>query len=261
MNHFRTATSPLVIGHRGASAYAPENTLSAFLLAVEQGADGIELDAKLSADGQVMVIHDETVDRTTNGSGRIRDLTLAELKSLDAGTFFSSQFAGERIPTLAEVLETVGRRLLINIELTNYASPQDNLTPRACELVKHFHLEEHVLFSSFHPLNLFRAHRILPEVPCAILAMPGRSGWWARSFLMEGLSPEAINPYYQDSTTAFLHHQAKKGRKTYIWTVNDRDEVIRFIQAGVNGIITDDPLTALQVRKELSHPNQIPPNL
>ena len=252
MNLFRASTRPLVIGHRGASAYAPENTLAAFRLAAEQGADAVELDAKLSADGQVVVIHDQTVDRTTNGIGQVCDLTLAQFKSLDAGTFFAPQFAGETVPTLAEVFETVGKRVLINVELTNYANPTDNLVARVCELVRNFHLEERILFSSFHPLNLLRARRNLPEVPCAILAMPGRPGWWARSFLMEGISAEAVNPYFQDITAQYLHHQARKGRKTNAWTVNDREEMQRLVQAGANGLITDDPLAALQELANLS---------
>jgi len=252
MNLFLASTRPLVIGHRGASAYAPENTLAAFRLAAEQGADAVELDAKLSADGQVVVIHDQTVDRTTNGIGQVCDLTLAQFKSLDAGTFFAPQFAGETVPTLAEVFETVGKRVLINVELTNYANPTDNLVARVCELVRNFHLEERILFSSFHPLNLLRARRNLPEVPCAILAMPGRPGWWARSFLMEGISAEAVNPYFQDITAQYLHHQARKGRKTSVWTVNDREEMKRLAQAGANGLITDDPLAALQELANLS---------
>ena len=143
----------MVVAHRGASAFAPENTLAAFCLAVEQGADAIELDAKLSADQQIVVIHDKSVERTTDGKGEVRRLTLGQIKSLDAGSFFSSRFAGEPIPTLAEVFEEVGKRVLINVELTNYASPTDDLVDRTAALVKQFGLEERVLFSSFHPAS------------------------------------------------------------------------------------------------------------
>src|SRR5512139_733767 len=93
-------SQPIIFAHRGASAHAPENTLAAFELALAQQADAIELDVKLSADGQVIVIHDSSVDRTTNGHGKVQDMTLVEIKALDAGSFFSSQFAGEKIPTL-----------------------------------------------------------------------------------------------------------------------------------------------------------------
>src|SRR5512136_697214 len=106
----------LNIAHRGASAAAPQNTLAAFRKAVELGADGVELDVQLSADGAVVVIHDFTVDKTTDGTGRVAAKTLAELKALDAGSRFSPQFAGERIPTLAEVFEAIDGKLLVNVE-------------------------------------------------------------------------------------------------------------------------------------------------
>src|SRR5512138_2694544 len=104
-NRIDLIAPPAIIAHRGASAHAPENTLSAFRLALEQGADGIELDAKLSADGHVIVIHDQTIKRTTGQPGIVRQMTLRQLKSMDAGSFFDSAYAGEQIPTLAEVFE------------------------------------------------------------------------------------------------------------------------------------------------------------
>src|SRR5437867_7569994 len=125
---------PIIFAHRGASAYAPENTLAAFELALAQNADAIELDVKLSADGHAIVIHDPTVDRTTAHHGRVRDLSLAELSALDAGSFFSEKFHGERIPTLEEVFETMGKRTFINVELTNYSTPHDHLVETVCKL-------------------------------------------------------------------------------------------------------------------------------
>src|SRR5512139_1857475 len=119
-------SQPIIFAHRGASAHAPENTLAAFELALAQQADAIELDVKLSADGRVIVIHDSTVDRTTDGHGKVKDMSLADLKALDAGSFFSSEFAGEKIPTLDEVFEAVGRRTFINIELKNHRTRGDD---------------------------------------------------------------------------------------------------------------------------------------
>jgi glycerophosphoryl diester phosphodiesterase len=239
--------APLVIAHRGSSRFAPENTLASFRLAADQGANAIELDAKLSADGVVVVIHDSTVDRTTNGSGAVRSLSLSRLKSLDAGSFFSSQFGGEPIPTLEEVLAAVGSRLLINIELTNYSSPGDRLVEKTVELVRTFHLEGSILFSSFHPLNLLHAQRLLPEVPRAILALPGRKGWWARSFMLRSISPHAVNPYLSDANQAYINRQHVSGRKVNVWTVNDPGDLERLTLEGADGLITDDPRTASQV--------------
>ena len=117
------SSAPLVIAHRGASMYAPENTLAAFELAIEMGADAIELDTMLTADGIPIVIHDHSLDRTTDGIGSVSSKTVAELKLLDAGSAFDIRFAGERIPTLEEVFSAVGKKIMINVELKNYVSP------------------------------------------------------------------------------------------------------------------------------------------
>lgn len=247
MNGFLAAQHPLVIAHRGASRYAPENTLAAFRLAVEQGADAVELDAKLSADGEVVVIHDPTTDRTTGFRGEVRQLSLRQLKSLDAGSFFSAQFSGEPVPTLAEVFEAVGEQVLINVELTNYTSPGDALVEKVVALVQKYHLEERVLFSSFHPLNLFRAQRLLPQVPTAILALPGRAGWWARAGWMRRVSPWFVHPYFTDVTARYIAHQHTCNRKVNVWTVNAIADMTHLVEDGVDGLITDDPPAARQV--------------
>src|SRR5512139_19181 len=169
-------TQPVIFAHRGASAHAPENTIAAFELALAQQADAVELDVKLSADGQVVVIHDPTVDRTTNGKGRVRDLTLSQLKALDAGSSFSTQFAGEKIPTLEEVFETVGKRTFINVELTNYNTPRDHLVETVCMIIKKHQMQKHVILSSFLPSNLSKARSYLPDVPRGLLALHGLLG-------------------------------------------------------------------------------------
>ena len=145
---------PAIFAHRGASAHAPENTLAAFKTALEQGADAIELDAKLSSDGIVVAIHDESVNRTTGAPGLVSQTSLAGLRALDAGSFLSDKFCGEKIPTLEEVFEAVGQRTFINVELTNYKTPDDHLIESVCMLVRKFRMQERVLFSSFLPSNL-----------------------------------------------------------------------------------------------------------
>jgi glycerophosphoryl diester phosphodiesterase len=238
---------PVVIAHRGASAHAPENTLAAFRLALEHGADGVELDAKLSADGHVMVIHDQTVDRTTGGHGRVRELTLAQLKKLDAGSHFDSSFAREQIPTLDEVFVAVGARTLVNLELTNYASPADKLPDKVADLVIKFGLQEHILFSTFHPLTLIRIRRRLPQVPVALLAIPGGAGGLARGWLGRLLSPKALHPYYTDVSAKTMAAEKRRERMVNAWTVNDPEEMRRLFQMGIDGIITDDPRLARRV--------------
>jgi glycerophosphoryl diester phosphodiesterase len=241
---------PAIIAHRGASAHAPENTLAAFQLALEHGADGIELDAKLTADGQVVVIHDQTVDRTTGAQGVVREMTLTQLKALDAGSFFDSAFAGEPIPTLAEVFDVVGSRALINVEITNYTSPGDALPDKIADLIIRHHMENTVLFSSFHPLNLVRVKRRLPQTPVAILTMEGLPGWLLRSAFGRLFAPQFIHPYYTDVSKAWLAWEHRLGRRVNVWTVDDPDAMQRLFKMGIDGIITDDPRLARRVLEE-----------
>jgi glycerophosphoryl diester phosphodiesterase len=238
---------PLVFAHRGASADAPENTLASFKLAAELGAPAIELDAKLTRDGEIIVFHDLTIDRTTNGKGELRKKTLAEIRELDAGSFFNPRFANERIPTLAEVFETVGRQVFTNVELTNYASPSDQLPDRVAELVRKFNLQERVMFSSFHPFNLTRIKKLLPECPVGILTFEGMAGTITRGFFGERISPQCIHPYKDDVTAAFMARQKRLSRRVHVWTVNSTDEMRCLFDLGVSGIFTDHPRLALDI--------------
>ena len=191
---FNNLPRPTLFAHRGSSMVAPENTLAAFELAVRQGADAIELDAKLSKDGAVMVIHDQTVERTTGAKGRVRQLTLAELRELDAGSFFDASFKGEKIPTLDEVFEAVGKKTYINVELTNYASPTDSLPEKVAEMVLAHGLVGRVFFSSFNPLALIRARGRLPLVPGGLLCIAGQPGAWARGWAGRMAGYQALHP-------------------------------------------------------------------
>ncbi len=238
---------PAVIAHRGASAHAPENTLAAFELAVQQGADAVEFDVKLTADGQVVVLHDQTVDRTTDGRGDLRAFSLAALRELDAGARFSEQFRGQRVPTLEEVFETVGRRVRMNIELTNYATPLDSLVPAVVALVRRFGLEKQVLFSSFFPHNLRQAKRLLPEVPCGLLTWAGWMGWWGRAVGFRAGVYQAIHPNLQDVDAARVRRWQAAGRRVHVWTVNAEADLARLFAEGVDGVFTDDPALALRL--------------
>jgi len=237
----------LIIAHRGASAYAPENTLAAFQKAVDLNSDAFELDAKLTRDGEIVIIHDQSVDRTTNGTGKVKKLPLEELRKLDAGTFFSDEFANEKIPTLREVLERFSSQIMINIELTNYSSIFDGLAKKTATLVKSLGVEKSVFFSSFHPINLIITRKILPEVPVALLAVPGKYGWLARSNLMRWVSPQIVHPYYKDIDGDYIDDQHNHDRKVNIWTINDEMEMDRFIKAKIDGLITDDPILGRKV--------------
>ena len=246
----RSLSQPIIFAHRGASAHAPENTLAAFELALVQSADAIELDVKLSADGQVVVIHDPTVDRTTGSHGRVKDLSLAQLKSLDAGSFFSDQFRGEKIPTLAEVFEAVGKRTFINVELTNYNTPRDGLVESVCKLVEQFGLQEHVMFSSFFASNLTKTRAYLPKVPRGLLALNGLLGAWARSFGFAFGRYQALHPNLKDVSPQQVQRVHRLKRRIHVWTVNAADDMRRLFRWDVDAIFTDDPRLAVQVRGE-----------
>lgn len=238
---------PLLLAHRGASAYAPENTLAAFELAMQQGAHGVELDAKLSADRQIVVMHDASVDRTTDGSGRVNALPLAALRELDAGAHAAANFHAEKIPTLAETLETLGARAIINIELTNYTSPRDPLPELAADLVQRMDLQANVLFSSFFPGNLYRVRRILPHARVAILAYQGALGWLGRGWIGWRAAPEIVHPYRKDIHPAYIQAEHRRGRRVNAWTVDSPDEASAFLAMGGDGLISDDPPAMLRV--------------
>lgn len=238
---------PILFAHRGSSAYAPENTLAAFELALQQGADALELDVKLTLDGHVVIIHDQTLDRTTNKHGKVRECRLEEIRELDAGSHFDIAFKGERIPTLAELFEKIGDRTLYNIELTNYASLTDSLPEKVAALVERYSLADRILFSSFNPLALIGVRRKLPDHCTALLARPGKRGRWARSWLGYLLRYQALHIHRDDTTPEIVAATHKRDKRLHVFTVNDGSEMASLFKMGVNGIMTDDPPLARQI--------------
>ena len=246
---FNELPSPLILCHRGAKNYAPENTLAAFKIALELGADGFELDTQLTSDGHVVVYHDRTVDRATNGHGKLSELPLAALRELDAGRSFSEKFSGEKIPILDEVFETIDKRAIINVELKNFSTPFDNLAKKVCEVVRRHGMQKNVLFSSFLPWNLRKAARILPEVPRGLITIKGRWGAWERSFGFNFGNYDALHPYLGDVTAQQVQRVHKLGRRINVWTVNREEDMQRLFSWGVDGILTDDPQLAVRVTR------------
>ncbi len=236
--------TPAIFAHRGASHVAPENTLAAFRLAMEQRADGIELDVHLTADHEIVVIHDADLDRTTNGQGKIQDHRLADLKKLDAGD-------GEPIPTLEEVFSLVGDRMLLNIELKSFSKTANALPGRVLDLIQAHSLLENVILSSFAPRLLFRAKRICPQVRIGLLYTAGINGQLIKSLFTPALDPFSLHPQFSSVNARLLQQAQKKNRNILAWTVDQPEDIRSLFEMGIAGVITNEPKTAYQVRDGL----------
>jgi glycerophosphoryl diester phosphodiesterase len=230
-----------VIAHRGFSGAAPENTLIAFKKALELGVDMIELDVRLCEGGEVVVIHDDTANRTTNGKGKVAEYTLKELKRLDAGSFFGPQFFGERIPTLKEVLQLTQGGVPLNIELKKGDESRYtiiDLADRAFEEVEKMGLLNQVVFASFEFSAIKRIRERNPHIPVALnfgkeWNFPGEMTG-AESIPILSCRARVLNPY----NIARAH---KQGIEVFAWTLNKEEEMEEFLRLGVDGIITDYP--------------------
>lgn len=248
---------PTIFAHRGSSSEAPENTLAAFEQAVKLGAHAVELDAQLTRDGHVVVIHDHSVDRTTDGSGLVRELQLSELKKLDAGSHFNETYRDERIPTLDEVFEAVGQKILINVELKNDATPFDDLPIKVAQIVKQHNLQPRVLFSSFNPLALRKIKRQLPESACGFLVFPGLHGGIIKFLGSMIVRCEALHPDVRSVSPTLIQRLHKAGQRIHVYTVNEPVEMHKLFELGVDGVFTDKPKMALQLLEAfpISKPN------
>jgi glycerophosphoryl diester phosphodiesterase len=223
----------LNIAHRGASGSFPENTLAAFRAAIEAGAEMCELDVQLTRDGAIVVIHDDTVDRTTGGIGAVAMMTLAEMKRLDAGAKFSDRFAGERIPTLEEVFDLVEGRCALNIEIKS-----EGLETKVTELICTRNAFGWTLVSSFDWAALARIRHIAPEIRVGLLA----SRWPARLIgAATEMKAAAINPRVDIVTEDLCIAAHGREMSVYAWTVDEPAEMRRLIAYGVDGIMTNWP--------------------
>ena len=214
----------VVFGHRGASGLAPENTLASFAKAVEHGVHGVELDVHLSTDGEAVVIHDERVDRTTNGVGLVRELSLAELRRLDAG-------GGEKIPTLGEVLRAVPASVAVNVELKAVGSAETVAAAIA-------DAPQPILVSSFDHRELARFHDLAPSVPCAPLAYRWRDDLTAVAATLDAW---AVNLADRIATPRHLAAVAAAGRRCLVYTIDNPARAEELRSAGVFGVITNRP--------------------
>jgi len=208
---------------------------------LQLGADGIEFDVRLCADGVPVVIHDATVDATTDGSGPVAKMTLSALKELDAGSWFDPAFAGERIPTLTEVLEVVGGRLLLNVELKGGALLNDRLERAVADEIECHGLADQVLLSSFNPLILRRVQRIDPLLSTGLLYTSTARPKIGISRLIAPRRQTAVHPHHTLVDEGHVRWARQHGYRINVWTVDDAAEMRHMIGMGVDGIITNVP--------------------
>ncbi|SFJ05644.1 glycerophosphodiester phosphodiesterase [Thermoflavimicrobium dichotomicum] len=227
------------VAHRGFSAKAPENTLAAFEWAIKAKADGIELDVHLTLDGEVVVIHDETLERTTNGKGWIKDLTLTELKQVSSGKWFADEFQAERIPVLSEVLELIsGSDLWLNIELKNHIVMYPGLEEAVIREVERFGMENRVVLSSFNHYSLVHIQRYRPKLSLGALYDGHLYQPWLYA---KALGVSAIHPFYTAATEEVVTHCHQHGILVRPYTVDQIEEMKRLMEIKVDAIITNVP--------------------
>ena len=255
---FQSANSRArVIAHRGFSGRAPENTLAAIREAIAVGADMAEVDVTLTADDQVVVIHDEKVQRTTGGRGLVADFTLAELQRLDAGSWFSRRFSEERIPTLEQVLEAVDGRILLNVEIKSEAVGR-GVTEKVAAAIQARGMVNRVVVSSFSPRALEEMRSAAPEIRTAVLYDPELHRGMDPVEIVTGLGASAFNIRGSRLTDEMLRRCSEHGIPVGIYTVDKPKKMRRFLERGVNAIFTNHPDRMLEILKAVSTTAPLP---
>ncbi len=247
MDQFRpippAACRPYVVAHRGISGKAPENTLASFALACETpGIDMIELDARLSKENEVMVLHDRTLQRTSTGNGAARIYTVAEMKEFDAGSWFDPVFSAERIPTLREVLTLVNKRRWVNIELKSdffFPEKPELLERRVLETVGELGCDECVMYSSFNHRMMANVKRFNPKAITGVLYSVGRDFGRMPSKLAGRVGASVFVCAKREVTKRMLDDARTNGIAFYVYTLNSTSSVSKMIELGVDGILSD----------------------
>jgi len=238
----------LNIAHRGASAYCPENTMAAFKRALELGATAIETDAQMTSDGHLVLIHDEWLTRTTGLNKLVKDVTLEELRRLDAGSWFDPAFAGEKVPTLAELLELAkSAGIQVNVELKNGVVLYPRIEEAVIEEIRRHGMADRVILSSFNHYSLAKCKQLAPDIRTGILYMEGLYEPWEYASRIQA---EALHAFHYAVLPEWVAQAAERGVVYHPFTVNEPAEMRRLLKAGVAGIITDYPDRLGELLKE-----------
>ncbi len=255
--------TPVRIAHRGASGQglAPENTLAAFEMAIQMGIDVVEIDVHATRDGQIVVLHDPTLDRTTDRQGLVRELSLNEVRRADAGTWFDPRFSGERVPILEEVLEVARHRALVLIEIK-----AEFIAERLLSIVDDMSAESQVIIQSFNPQTVQRIKLLNPAIPTALLigklpTTPSRVR--ARKLVKRILQvgANALAAWHATLTPPFFEEMRKRAIGVWAWTVDEEIIMRDLVLMGIQGIITNYPDRLNQVFEDLEREDQIRPPL
>ena len=252
---FEADIGALIYAHRGASGYSPENTMAAFRKAVELGSHGIECDVQMTKDRRLVICHDETLERTTDGKGFIKDLSYNEIRELDAGGWFDSRFKNEKIPELSELLKLVkDNGLLLNIEIKSGIVQYPGIEERIIAEVEDFGLLSKVIISSFNHYSVKKCKEINPSVKTGILYMEGLFEPWN---YMKSLGCECAHPFYMALTPEISKELKARGHIINVFTVNDPKASMKLSEMGVDGIITNYPDRILEALKNKEGSAQI----
>lgn len=227
----------IVLGHRGYSAKAPENTMPAFELGLEVGCDGFEFDVHLTKDGKIVIIHDHTLARTTDGTGIVEQHTFEELQQLDAGSWFAPEFKGEKIPSFRQLCELIKTEdILLNIELKSTLD-FEYLNQELANVLTEYDLADRTIVSSFNHYALIHFKKIKPKIKTGVLHMAALVNPWVYA---ESIGADAIHPYYPTVIPEVVAASQQNGMMVTAWTVDQAEDIERMKLARVDGIITNE---------------------
>lgn len=240
---------PIVVAHRGSSGTAPENTLAAFHAAAKAGVDMVEMDVRMTKDFELVILHDQTVNRTSNGSGAVWDLTLKQIQSLDAGSWFARRFRGERIPSLRQVVESLPPTLTLNLEVKTDGDARRGvaLGESYLLLLEELRLRHRAIISSFDHTFLKRLHLLDPSLQIGVLVPPVRGLMRKPSTIARAVGANVYICSRRQLRKSIVDDAHSHGLMVATYTVNSRAHAEQALRFGVDAIITDLPATMMRV--------------
>lgn len=225
--------------HRGASGYFPENTMLSFKKAVELGATGIETDVQMTSDGVLVLIHDEYVNRTTNGIGLVKDFSYADLNNLDAGSWFNEKYKNEKIPTVEElIIFAKENNILLNLEIKNGEIIYQGIEEKLIEMLYKYKYEDEVILSSFNHYSMVHCKQISRKIKTGLLYV---AGLYQPEVYCKSTGADALHPYFYSINKEIIDNAKKEGLLINPFTVNEEAHMENLISLGVDGLITNCP--------------------